>query len=87
MRKFSLVFATTVMAVGLAVSGSASAEDIPSNYEVLTEGKILMESGSGDQHFFTVHYDGEIYGCRSFFGGLLCMKPSMQSDPVMKFPV
>ena len=83
MRKFSLVFATTVMAVGLAVSGSASAEDIPSNYEVLTEGKILMESGSGDQHFFTVHYDGAIYACKSVMGAMFCMKSSMQSDPVM----
>jgi hypothetical protein len=83
MRKFSLVFATTVMAVGLAVSGSASAEDIPSNYEVLTEGKILMESGSGDQHFFTVHYDGEIFGCASVLGEMYCEKSSMQSDPVM----
>ena len=66
MRKFSLVFAAAVMAVGLAVSGSASAEDLPSNYEVLAEGEILMKSYDYDNpafHYFTVHYDGAIYAC------------------------
>jgi hypothetical protein len=67
MRKLSLVFAAAVMAVGLAVSGSASAEDMPSNYEILTEGKILMAALDGGDHSFTVAYDGRIYLCLAYW--------------------
>ena len=41
MKKFSLVLAAAVMAVGLAVSGGASATDA---HEILSEGKILMKT-------------------------------------------
>jgi len=63
MRKFSLVLAAAVMAVGLAVSGGANAEDMPTNYEVLTRGEILMKSDIKAGHAFTVNYRGAIYGC------------------------
>ena len=49
------------MAVGLAVSGSASALTA---HQVLAEGKILMKTLYGDlSHRFTVEYEGLIYLC------------------------
>ena len=70
MRKFSLVFAAAVMAVGLAVSGGANAKDMPTNYEVLTRGEILMKSTIKLGHVFTVNYDGAIYSCQNDFDRL-----------------
>ena len=63
MRKLSLLLAASVMAIGLAVSGGASAEYVPTNYEVLSKGEILMTSVMNEMHVFTVDYDGAIYGC------------------------
>jgi len=67
MRKLSLLLAASVMAVGLAVSGGASAEDMPTNYEVLSKGEILMTSVITDKgrpyKVFTVDYGRAIYGC------------------------
>ena len=63
MRQLSLLLAASVMAVGLAVSGGASAEDKPSNYEVLTQGEILMKSAYKNGHVFTVIYDRAIFTC------------------------
>ena len=68
MRKFSLVLAAVVMAVGLAESGSASAKD--GVHEILSEGEILMKtSKKGSEstvHDFTVAHDGEIYRCFTY---------------------
>ncbi len=67
MRKFSLVLAAAAVVVALAVSGSASAKDIPSNYEILTEGEILMAGNDGGEHSFTVAYEGRIYLCLAYW--------------------
>jgi hypothetical protein len=80
MRKFSLVLAAAVMAVGLAVPGSVSAKDKPTNYEILMEGEILMKSGQPSAHFFTVHYDEVIYGCMSMPGLLFCKENKKQKN-------
>ena len=81
MKKFSLVLAAAVMAVGLAVSGSASAEDDAN--EILSEGKILHAANdeNGTYHYFTVAYDRLIYVCRTStrradldFASLRCRK-------------
>ncbi|MDP6817083.1 MAG: hypothetical protein QF449_03445 [Alphaproteobacteria bacterium] len=80
MRKFSLVLAAAVMAVGLAVSGGASAEDMPSNYEVLANGDILMKSATIGAHFFTVHYDGVIYSCMLNNGNVGCNASLSQTN-------
>ena len=68
MRKFSLVLAAAVMAVGLAVSGSASATDVA--HKILSEGEILMKTSKmGSQstlHDFTVAHNGEIFRCFTY---------------------
>ena len=46
MRKFSLVLAAAVMAVGLAVSGGAWAVSGQAAEKILIEGKILSVSGN-----------------------------------------
>ena len=55
------------MAVGLAVSGRANAEYVPTNYEILSKGEILMTSVIPEKgrpyKVFTVDYDRAIYGC------------------------
>jgi hypothetical protein len=64
MKKLSLVVAAVVMAVGLAVSGDASAEH--SSHEILSEGKILLSSASPkgpSLHYFSVAHDGKVYVC------------------------
>ena len=63
MRKFSLLLAAAAVVVALAVSGGASAENMPSNYDILTKGEILMKDGHKQGHAFTVHYDRVLYVC------------------------
>jgi len=80
MRKFSLVLAAAVMAVGLAVSGGASATD--DAHKILSEGEILMKSSEqepeGTAHRFTVAHDGKIYRCVTYVyrtkGSLYCWR-------------
>ena len=87
MREFSLVFAATVMAAGLAVSGGASAEDMPTNYEVLTRGEILMKSDIKAGHVFTVNYHGAIYGSILAKGEkLMCAKAKGNNEKAMSQP-
>ena len=64
------------MAVGLAVSGGASAGDKPSNYELLTEGYILMKSALSHAHLFTVIYDKAIFSCAVAEGEVGCIRVS-----------
>jgi len=81
MRKFSLVLAAAAVVLVLAVSGSASAADMPSNYEILTKGRILHAAQSDNErstHHFTVAYnDGYgtkgIYRCVSNATGTTCV--------------
>ena len=73
MRKFSLVLAAAVMAVGLAVSGGASADRVwiteKDAHLILTQGEILYSSGSEALiHIFTVRY-GRIYFCSTQSSG------------------
>ncbi len=69
MRIFSLVLAAAVMAVGLAVSNGASA-DKPTNYKLFTEGEILMKTGDGSGHHFTILWDKSLFGCTAYTRGL-----------------
>ena len=64
MRKLSLILAAAAVVLALAVSGSASAED--GSHKILSQGKILMKSSTGDDHHFTVVYDEKIYSCRTW---------------------
>ena len=75
MRKFSLVFAAAVMAVGLAVSGSASVEtrvETHKAHEILSRGQIILAT-EGQRfehnwvHQISVSYNGMIYACMVWF--------------------
>jgi hypothetical protein len=72
MRKFSLVLAAAVMAVGLAVSGTAFARSGFDVYtpekseEILLEGDILFVSkGKNSSHIFTVVFKEKVMICKN----------------------
>ena len=68
MRKLSLLLAASVMAVGLAVSGGASAEQKPSAHEIISEGQIILAT-TGDPfksnwvHLISVAHEGIVWAC------------------------
>ena len=74
MRIISLAFAAAVMAVGLAVSGGASAEQKPSAHQILSKGKIIYAEGDdGAQHQnIWAAYNDQFYSCRVSDSGIGC---------------
>ena len=73
MKTLSILLASTIMLIGLAVSSNATAQ--PTAHEIVGEGRILMKRESGFWEFiFLVEHDGLIYWCESSQGILDCKK-------------
>jgi hypothetical protein len=73
MKTLSILLASAIIMIGLAVSSNAIAD--PTAHEIVSEGKILMKRESGFWEFiFLVEHDGLIFWCESSQGILDCKK-------------